>query len=172
MKMNTLKMEPKVLLIRMAGFTLIAILAYSIITTSLHGLRYFIHYPDSATTSQWLLLPHIETGFMALMIGPGQFWQGFRQRYLQVHRWMSRIYLNVVAISSLLGLYMAFTYDNLIVSTGITGLRLAWIVTGTREKLYISHVKACQVIVARSSALEYPSEVANPSTRTFHYYSL
>jgi uncharacterized membrane protein len=115
-------------------FLLLAVAAYYGVK---YGLPYFVSYPERKLTSPLLLLPHIGTGFIALVLGPLQFWKGFRQKYLRIHRWTGRIYLSAVAISAAFGLYLAVVNPNLVFSTGITGLALAWIVTGTFAYLTI-----------------------------------
>lgn len=109
----------------------IAFLGYHAIDTGLHGLQYFTNYPAEGGRAPALLLTHIGTGFVALMLGPWQFWPLLRQNYPNLHRWMGRSYLAAVAVSSLAGLYMAVTNPHLVFSTGTIGLALAWIITGT-----------------------------------------
>lgn len=116
------------------SFLTLAVVAYYGIK---YGLPYFVDYPEGKVISALLLLPHIGTGFIALILGPLQFWKELRQKYLHIHRWIGRIYLSSIAISALLGLYMAIINKNIIFSSGITGLALVWIVTGTLAYLTI-----------------------------------
>ena len=48
----------------------------------------------------WLMFAHGIPGALALLLGVFQFSSRLRQRYLQVHRWMGRIYVACVAISA------------------------------------------------------------------------
>src|SRR5438477_6850028 len=48
----------------------------------------------------WLMLAHGIPGALALLLGVFQFSSRVRQRYLQVHRVMGRIYVGCVAISA------------------------------------------------------------------------
>jgi len=48
----------------------------------------------------WLMLAHGVPGALALLLGVFQFSSRLRQRYLQVHRVMGRIYVGCVAISA------------------------------------------------------------------------
>jgi uncharacterized membrane protein len=71
--------------------------------------RYYLHYNAAAFTdplrgaaNYWImrgwLLTHITGGMVALLTGPFQFWTGFRMRYVNLHRWMGRIFLSGVAL--------------------------------------------------------------------------
>jgi uncharacterized membrane protein len=116
-------------------FALVAVLAYFTLYTGIRGLRYFIHFPAGDRVA-WLL-PHIGTGFIALLLGPWQFWPGLRKKYPRLHRRMGRAYVVSVGISSLLGLYLALMRTNLLFKTGIASLAVAWMVTGTMAVLTI-----------------------------------
>src|SRR5438445_7880104 len=67
-----------------------------------YAARYYLHYDDAffVDTAQsgkpnywilrgWLLL-HISGAMLALLMGPFQFWTGFRARHGQLHRWTGR----------------------------------------------------------------------------------
>jgi uncharacterized membrane protein len=54
-----------------------------------------------------LLIPHTLSGVMALLIGPIQFSSRFRQRHLQVHRILGRIYVISVFVGSYTGIALA-----------------------------------------------------------------
>lgn len=117
-------------------YVLMPVLAYFTLYTGIRGLRYFINFPAEGRIA-WLLLPHIGAGFIALIVGPWQFWPWLRMKYQRLHRWMGRIYIVSVGISSIPGLYLAVTNPNLHFRAGITGLALAWIVTGSLGYLTI-----------------------------------
>lgn len=107
----------------------------------LHGLRYFINNPNQVI-NPYVLLIHIGTGFIALILGPLQFWNGFRNKFLPIHRWMGRIYLTAVGISSIIGLYMGITTTHGIVfGSGMTMLALVWLFTGCMAFLSIKKGK-------------------------------
>lgn len=87
------------------------------------GLYYF--WPKRG----WLLL-HITAGMVALLIGPWQFSRTLRQRYLQLHRVMGRIYLIAIACGSSAASYLAIhTPSGWAWGTGLMGLALAWVTT-------------------------------------------
>lgn len=50
---------------------------------------------------KWFLLFHISGGSLALLTGPFQFWEEFRNRNLRVHRLLGKIYVISVLISGL-----------------------------------------------------------------------
>lgn len=54
----------------------------------------------------WVVL-HLVGGTLALFLGPFQFWKGFRNRYLGVHRVMGKLYLGGVALIGLSGLRLS-----------------------------------------------------------------
>jgi uncharacterized membrane protein len=87
------------------------------------GLDYF--WPKRG----WLLL-HITGGMVALLIGPWQFSQRLRRRYLSLHRLMGRIYLIAIACGSAGSFYLAATTPGgWAWGTALAGLALAWVTT-------------------------------------------
>ncbi|MEK6478546.1 DUF2306 domain-containing protein [Catalinimonas sp. 4WD22] len=131
-------------------FKVLSFIAFSIVVffglkEGIHGLRYFAEYPEEKKLTALLLLPHIGLGFIAILLGPLQFWKQLRTKYLHFHRWLGRIYISSVAISASIGLYMGITHHNLVFSTGTTGLAIAWLITVTmafitiRKKLVQEH---------------------------------
>ncbi|WP_373495204.1 DUF2306 domain-containing protein [Aquiflexum sp.] len=108
-------------------------LAYQALDHGIHGLRYFQNNPNT-NTNPVVLLTHIGTGFIALILGPWQFWDGLRNRFLKVHRLMGKIYFLSVLISGTfglgLGIYRLFFAQQLVFGSGIVGLALAWLFTG------------------------------------------
>jgi uncharacterized membrane protein len=87
------------------------------------GLYYF--WPKRG----WLLL-HITCGMVALLIGPWQFSRTLRQRYLQLHRVMGRLYLIAIACGSVAAFYLAISTPNgWAWAAGLICLALAWVTT-------------------------------------------
>ncbi len=97
-------------------------------------LFYYRHYDAASFDVYWhrrgWLLLHISGGTLALLTGPFQFWMGLRQRYMNVHRWLGRVYLVGVAagIVGAVGLSLTTTFGWAVV-WGIRGLAVAWLVT-------------------------------------------
>jgi uncharacterized membrane protein len=108
-------------------------LAYKALDYGIRGLRHFQDYPDTEINPV-MLLTHIGTGFIALILGAWQFWDGLRNRFLKVHRLMGMVYFVSVLISGAfghaLGIYRLFFAQQLIFGSGIIGLALAWLFTG------------------------------------------
>lgn len=115
-------------------------LAYQALDHGIHALRYFQEYPDTEINPV-VLLTHIGTGFIALILGPWQFWDGLRNRFLKVHRLMGKIYFFSVMISGTfglaLGIYRLFIGQQLVFGSGIIGLALAWLFTGIIAYMFI-----------------------------------
>jgi hypothetical protein len=65
---------------------------------------------------KWPLVGHISGGLLALVLGPFQFWAGFRNRYLHVHRWMGRLYVAGIFVGTMSSITLALT----------TGMAIHW----------------------------------------------
>ncbi len=70
---------------------------------------------------KWPLIGHISGGLLALVLGPFQFWAGFRNKYLKVHRWMGRLYLTGILIGTISSVTLALT-------TGVE-IHISWAVS-------------------------------------------
>jgi uncharacterized membrane protein len=75
-----------------------------------------------------LLIPHTLAGVSALLIGPLQFSARFRQRHLQLHRVLGRIYVLAVFIGSFTGIALAAGRPGL---PGTSMQAAAWMVCTT-----------------------------------------
>jgi uncharacterized membrane protein len=94
--------------------------------------RYFFRRPSDHFGEHFpLLLAHIIGGTGALLIGPWQFSRRLRQRHLELHRWLGRIYLCSVALGSLAGFTLPiFSEGALPVHSAFACLAVAWFFTG------------------------------------------
>lgn len=114
---------------------------------ALVSLRYFILSPESAAGpplakrfAQYItpLLFHAGGGIIALSLGPWGGWEGFRNRYLRLHRWLGRIYLLAVLVGSIAGLYLAATaFGGLPTRIGFGMLGVLWLISGAMAYLHI-----------------------------------
>jgi uncharacterized membrane protein len=85
-----------------------AILVVALVFVFNYVVPLYLHYNEAtyndAAPNHWALrgwlLMHITGGTVALLIGPWQFWTGFRRRYARLHRWMGRVFLCAVAVGS------------------------------------------------------------------------
>lgn len=105
------------------------------------SLRYFVISPEIASGpplgkrfAEYIvpLLFHAGGGVVALLLGPWGFWGALRRnKYLQIHRWMGRVYLAAVLVGGVAGLYMALTaFGGLPTRIGFSMLALLWLSTG------------------------------------------
>jgi len=73
---------------------------------------------------------HITFGGIALLIGWTQFSQKLRDRYLNTHRNLGKIYVGSVILSSIAGFYIAmFASGGITSELGFGGLAIAWFFT-------------------------------------------
>jgi uncharacterized membrane protein len=75
-----------------------------------------------------LLIPHTLAGTLALLAGPLQFSTRFRQRHLQFHRILGRLYVVSVFVGSATGIALAWGRPGL---PGTTMQAVAWMVCTT-----------------------------------------
>src|ERR1039458_2887615 len=75
-----------------------------------------------------LLIPHTIAGIFALLIGPINFSSRFRQRYLQLHRVLGRIYVVSVFVGAATGVALANGRPGF---PGTCGQAAAWVVCTT-----------------------------------------
>jgi uncharacterized membrane protein len=93
---------------------------------------YFPEQREVYTANIVFLLTHIVGSMLAILIGPFQFLRRIRTgRFLNLHRWLGRIYLVSVLFGGLGGLYMAqLAYGGIISRLGFTSLAVLWLVSG------------------------------------------
>ncbi|MES2266904.1 MAG: DUF2306 domain-containing protein [Bacteroidota bacterium] len=76
---------------------------------------------------------HIIFGGIALLIGWTQFSARLRLRYLNAHRFIGKIYVIAVTLSSVAGLYIAFfATGGLVCVLGFGCLAILWLITNIR----------------------------------------
>lgn len=67
---------------------------------------------------KWYLLPHGLAGACALLLGPMQFFDNFRNRHLKLHRVVGRIYIFGALVASPLGVYIVWFEHRTMGGTG------------------------------------------------------
>ncbi len=79
---------------------------------------------------RWWLLVHLSAGTVALLIAPVQYGLGVHRRRLALHRWLGRVYLGAVAVSSGAAVGLAL-YNTIswVYGLGLLGLNAAWLTT-------------------------------------------
>lgn len=81
---------------------------------------------------KWSLIGHISGGILALAIGPFQFSQSFRNKFMTTHRWLGRIYLSAILIGTISATYLAWISAikvNFSWAFSLQMLAFAWIAT-------------------------------------------
>ncbi len=81
---------------------------------------------------------HIITAALPLVIGPCLFVKKWRNRHLQLHRNLGKVYVITIVISSIVGIYLAFyAHGGFIGKLGFMLLSLAWLYTTLKAYKYI-----------------------------------
>lgn len=127
---------------RMVKITaLAAVLLAAAAFVARYPFYYYLHFSQTGFTDPhhgapnywvmrvWLLL-HISGGMVALLIGPFQFSQSLRRRYLKLHRLSGRVYLISVLCGSLAAFRLiAGTTFGRAFGFGLMMLAVAWLTT-------------------------------------------
>jgi hypothetical protein len=119
---------------RRAAWSLMLLLSLAIVAYA-GALLVTRAFPDelgpSLSVHSFAISQHIVGAMLALALGPFQFLARLRSRYLNVHRWMGRLYLLGVLAGGSSGLYLAaFSYGGLITHIGFGSLAVLWLATG------------------------------------------
>jgi len=110
-----------------------------------------------------LLIPHTLAGTFALLIGPINFSSRIRQRYLQLHRILGRVYLISVFVGSFTGIALASGRPGL---PGTTMQAAAWMVCTTAA---VIAARNRQIVVHRQwMARSYAVTFTFVSSRVFN----
>jgi uncharacterized membrane protein len=102
-------LRPKYLLFGAIGLMFVYVLT--------HSERFLIDSADGEwahiQSFRWWLLPHAIAGTCALILGPMQFSDRLRQRFIGVHRAVGRLYVTGVFIAAPLGVYIQYLNEPL-----------------------------------------------------------
>jgi uncharacterized membrane protein len=100
--------------------------------TAIYAAHYFLGRPTGHFGEHFpILLAHITGGSVALLLGPWQFSTKLRERALNLHRWLGRVYLAAVALGSLAGFTLAFfSEEGPPTHFGFGALAVLWFATG------------------------------------------
>jgi uncharacterized membrane protein len=101
---------------------------------------------------------HVVGGGLALVLGPVQFWRGFRTRHPLAHRWIGRTYLVAVGVAAIAGLVLApVSQAGLVGLFGFGSLAVLWLVTGWRayRAIRARDVASHRAWMMRNFALTY-----------------
>jgi uncharacterized membrane protein len=81
---------------------------------------------------KYLLIGHISGGVLALVLGPFQFSNRFRNKYLKVHRQLGKVYVTAILIGSICAIGLSLTVAMDIHWTwalSLIGLAIPWMTT-------------------------------------------
>ncbi|CEG25461.1 DUF2306 domain-containing protein [Bacillus sp. B-jedd] len=85
-----------------------------------------------------VLLAHIITASIAIVIGPFQFSKKSRQKKLHLHRNIGKIYVGLIMISGITGIYLSYyAFGGIISKLGFLALSIAWLLTTYLAYKYI-----------------------------------
>jgi uncharacterized membrane protein len=74
------------------------------------ALHYLFQYTPQSFKEFWserlVIRTHVAVALVMVLVGPLQFWTGFRMRYRTLHRWSGRIFLITGTVASSAVLYM------------------------------------------------------------------
>lgn len=80
-----------------------------------HNERFLINAADPAWTHyqpfRWWLLPHGLAGACALILGPMQFSETLRRRYIKLHRFVGWVYVSGALLAAPLGVFIQYRFD-------------------------------------------------------------
>lgn len=134
---------------------------------SLVSARYLTGNPEVFFPEQKLvymthtfgIISHVAGAMVALLLGPFQFLPRLRRKkWLNIHRWLGRVYLVGVLIGGVSGFYMAtLAFGGLIARMGFGALAAVWLFTAGMAYWTIRHknVKAHQAWMIRNYALTF-----------------
>jgi hypothetical protein len=124
---------------KIIGFSILLVLAFWFVAH--YALRYLLHFneaeftnPNVGAANYWQerfwLVSHLGGGMLALLLGPWQFWTGFRMRYAKLHRWTGRLFLLGVVLGCIGAVRLiATTTFGWGFGASLASLALAWLVT-------------------------------------------
>jgi hypothetical protein len=125
-------------------WTIIALLSLLLflIASSYLGFNPDVYFPQQRLvymTHSMGIMSHIIGAMLTVLIGPFLFLPGLRRkRWLNIHRWLGRIYLLGVLIGGVAGLYMSsLAYGGAIAQLGFAFIGLLWLFTGFKAYQHI-----------------------------------
>jgi uncharacterized membrane protein len=129
--------------LKTSGWIVMMLLASLIVLVALRYLTldpevFFPQQKEVYAKHAPMLLTHVLGGTIALFLGPWQFRQALRNKHLQIHRWMGRLYLIAVLFGGIGGLYMAtLAYGGLPARVGFGMLAVLWLTSGFMAYFHI-----------------------------------
>lgn len=111
------------------AFPAFAVASYALAVLMIRGFGPpFIH--DRLAAMPWAVVGHLSGGAISLLIGAAQVNPAIRTRFLNVHRWMGRVYVVAVAVGASGGLALATrSQGGLVTHVGFGLLAVLWLTT-------------------------------------------
>ena len=110
------------------GFALVLGLVF----ISIFAMPYILLEPSKIERflgREFWILTHVGMGIIALLVGPVQFWLGWKSKFIS-HKRLGMVYLVAILLSSMASFYLAYTTDvSWVFGLGLGGLGVAWILT-------------------------------------------
>ena len=113
---------------------------------------------------------HIVPSVVAIIIGPFQFLRELREKRLNLHRWLGRLYLFGIFWGGLGGLYMAqYSFAGFAARSGFSILAILWLGSGymAYRNIRQGNVEAHQAWMIRNYALTFAAVTLRIYTRSF-----
>ena len=113
---------------------------------------------ESFKARPWVIYIHIFGAMVALIIGPFQFLTRLRDRYVNIHRWMGRIYLTGALFGGLGGFYVAlYAFGEFSTRLGFASLAIIWLFTSfmAYKRIRAKNVQVHREWMIRSYALAF-----------------
>ena len=128
-------MTPRILRwMQFAAFILVG--SFSVFFYFEYAIRYFDWSSESYGSYYWgkrvALAFHLGGASIALAMGLPQFWMGFRNRFMNVHRWTGRLYVLGVLVGSIGAFLMATAPEQSLgfgFAFALFALGVAWVIT-------------------------------------------
>lgn len=142
---SSVKSTPSVILKRVGwGVMLLLALLLFVLASNYLTLDPEVYFPQQRAVyiaHTFGIISHIVGAMLATIIGAFQFLPALRRgRFLEVHRWLGRLYLGGVLVGGLSGLYMAFlAYGGLVAKLGFATLALLWLFSAVMAYQHIRH---------------------------------
>lgn len=122
-------------------FLSIGVAGYAVIAYLVFPLGSLVHPEMQANfeLNRVGIYTHVFASAVALFLGPFQFSAFIRKNYLNLHRWVGRIYLVVgVLVGGLSALYMSFfAFGGVVAEFGFAMLGIIWLYTGLKAFLAV-----------------------------------
>ena len=159
------------------GMSVVLLLAIYFVLTN--AANYLTLSEDKYGSYYWSrvnwVFPHVIFGVIAILVGPFQFSNKLRAKYLVFHRRMGYVYLISILLGSIAGMALALTSKvNLTYKMGLFFLAVAWLLTSGFALFFIIRRKVAQhkEWMIRSYVVTFAFVFFRLSADIMHYYEI